>query len=144
MRVALAGAMTVVAMGMAGPPASANGYRDYHVQLSQQMSAIVNICLKAESYDEANREYQESCTGKVASFTKHDLTVRITDRHRVWLNVNVLAGESADQITLHNGYSNTLQRHVFEVHWCAPVGTLYIWQLECSSDSNGKEVYHWQ
>ncbi|MET7999768.1 hypothetical protein [Nonomuraea glycinis] len=145
MRVALAGAMTVVAMGMAGPPASANDYRDYKIVLSQQLSAIVNICLKAESYDEGNRDYRESCTGKVPSPSKHELTVQITDRHRVWLNVNVLAGESADQITLHNGYSNTLQRHVFEVHWCAPVGTLYIWQLECISDSIGrKEIFHWQ
>ncbi len=143
-RVALAGAMTLVAMGMAAPPASANSYRDYRIELSQQMSAIVNICLKAESYDGANRDYRESCTGNVASFTRHELTVQITDRHRVWLNVNVLAGESADQITLHNGYSNTLQRHVFETHWCAPVGTLYIWQLECLSDSTGKVVYHWQ
>lgn len=143
-RVALAGAMTVVAMGMAATPASANGYRDYKIVLSQQMSAIVNICLKAESYDEANREYREGCTGNVASFTRHELTVRITDRHRAWLHVNVMAGESADQITLHNGYSHTLQRHVSEVHWCAPVGTLYIWQLECSSESNGKEIYHWQ
>ena len=112
----------------------ANDYRDYKIVLSQQLSAIVNICLKAESYDEGNRDYRESCTGKVPSPSKHELTVQITDRHRVWLNVNVLAGESADQITLHNGYSNTLQRHVFEVHWCAPVGTLYIWQLECISD----------
>ncbi len=142
MRVALAGAMTVVAMGMAATPASANDYRDYKIELSQQMSAIVNICLKAESYDEGNRDYRESCTGKVPSPSKHELTVRITDRHRVWLNVNVLAGESADQITLHNGYSNTLQRHVFEVHWCAPVGTLYIWQLECSQTRIGrKEIY---
>ncbi|WP_327107632.1 hypothetical protein [Nonomuraea glycinis] len=145
MRVALAGAMTVVAMGMAATPASANDYRDYKIVLSQQLSAIVNICLKAESYDEGNRDYRESCTGKVPSPSKHELTVQITDRHRVWLNVNVLAGESADQITLHNGYSNTLQRHVFEVHWCAPVGTLYIWQLECISDSIGrKEIFHWQ
>jgi hypothetical protein len=136
--------MMVVAMGMAGLPASANSYRDYRIELSQQMSAIVNICLKAESYDEANRDYQESCTGNQPSFTRHELTVRITDRHRVWLHVHVLAGESADQITLHNGYSHTLQRHVSEVHWCAPIGTLAIWQLECRADSGRKEIYHWQ
>ena len=143
-RVALAGAMTLVAMGMAAPPASANNYRDYHIQVSQQMGATVKICLKAESYDEANRDYRESCTGDALVLTKHDLTVQITDRHRVWLNVNVAFGESADQITLHNGYNHTLQRHVFESHWCALVGTTLIWQAECTSDSSGKEVYHWQ
>ncbi|GGP02151.1 hypothetical protein LDL08_39025 [Nonomuraea glycinis] len=143
-RVALAGAMTLVAMGMAAPPASANNYRDYHIQVSQQMGATVKICLKAESYDEANRDYRESCTGDALVATKHDLTVQITDRHRVWLHVNVAFGESADQITLHNGYNHTLQRHVFESHWCALVGTTLIWKAECSSDSSGKEVYHWQ
>jgi hypothetical protein len=136
-RVAAAGVMLAALGGtglIAASPASAAA--QYSVKIYHQAAFSADFCIHAQSYDDF-RDHTSRCSGDRMVGSSGTLRVDVTDRHRVWLDVWVRAGAAGKQITLHNGFNERANRHVFNTRECTISGTTFDWKLVC----DGVEFY---
>jgi hypothetical protein len=132
-RAAAAGAM-LAALGGAGlvtaSPASAAA--SYSLIVDNQAGFVADFCLHSQNYDNHD-DHHAVCSGDRALGDRVRLSVPVTNRHRVWLDVWVRGGRSGTQITVHNGFNERANKHVFDTRWCVVLGTTFNWELNCDA-----------
>ncbi len=140
-RVALAGAMATMALGGAGAANASVMASDYRITVYNDASFTAKFCLLSQGYG-ADRSVQERCSGERMTMTHTDISVPRRDGDRIWMNVLVQAAPDVKQITIHNGYNNQVNEHVFDTSHCMIHGNLGKWWVTCRKENEGNRVFY--
>jgi len=143
-RIGLTAAMVAVALTagvIGGSPAQAD--RQYKLKVTHHgWFELTSLCLRTQSYDEANRDTREHCLRNLKEGDYH-LSVSYRDGYRVWLDIEVFLGKNAYQITMHNGFQYRINEHVFNTTECKIPwsGTTQFWWLDCKREGRDWQQY---
>ena len=130
-RIAAAGAMLAALGGASLATASPASAADtYSVAIDHEGLFVADFCLHSQNYDNHD-DHHAVCSGDKVVMSQFRLSVPTTNRHRVWLDVWVRGGRSGTQITLHNGFNERANKHVFDTRWCTVTGGTLTWVLTC-------------